>query len=75
MFKKEDLAWIELTNSNLKYALILVAIFIADYINLFPATIRSFEKLDIQEQIAINWQNVFTRGEKYSINECLEQIK
>ena len=75
MFKDEDKAWIELSTFNLKIAIMLTSIFIADYIWLFPKVKASFEKLGIREQIAINWQNVFSRGEENKINDCLEQIK
>lgn len=75
MFKNEDKAWIELSTFNLKIAIMLTSVFIADYISFFPKVKESFEKLGIREQIAINWQNTFLRSEEYSINGCLEAIK
>jgi hypothetical protein len=75
MFKNEDKAWIEHSNLNLKIAIMLTGIFIADYISLFPKVKVSFENLSIREQIAIDWQNVFSRGDEYKINDCLERIR
>ncbi len=75
MFKNEDRAWIELTTFNLKIAIMLTSIFIADYISFFPKVKNSFEKLGLREQIAIDWQNVFARGEEYKINSCVETIR
>lgn len=75
MFKDEDKAWIELSTFNLKIAIMLTSIFIADYISFFPKVKASFEKLSVREQIAIDWQNVFSRGDEYKINDCLESIK
>lgn len=75
MFKNEDRAWIELSTFNLKIAIMLTSIFIADYISVFPQVKTSFEKLGIREQIAINWQNVFARGQEYRINDCLDKIE
>jgi len=53
----------------------LTSIFIADYISFFPKVKATFEKLSVREQIAIDWQNVFSRGDEYKINDCLESIK
>ncbi len=75
MFKNEDKAWIELSTFNLKIAIMITSVFIADYIKFFPKVKVSFEKLGLKEQIAINWQNTFLRGEDYKINDCLETIK
>lgn len=75
MFKNEDKAWIELSTFNLKIAIMLTSIFIADYISFFPKVKTSFEKLGLREQIAINWQNTFARGEDFTINDCLATIK
>lgn len=74
MFKKQE-NWIELANFNVRNALILTSMFIADYITLFPQIRETFDGFSIQEQIAMNWMNVFARGEEYSINDCLDNIK
>ncbi len=75
MFKEQGYALHNLNIVNFKNAVILISIFIADYINLFPKIKISFEKLDIREQIAINYQNIFAREEKHSINDCLADLK
>jgi hypothetical protein len=70
MFDPKDEAFKFLTTSNLKLCFSLVSVFIADYINLFPSVKITFEKLEIEKQIAINALNKLIRGDKYSINDA-----
>jgi len=74
MFSKTEINYLEITNVNLKSAFILVSVFIADYIKLFPNILSKFEELTVLEQIGIDFQNVFARGDKYSINNCLGKL-
>jgi hypothetical protein len=70
MFDTKDEAFKFLTTTNLKYGFSLMSVFIADYINLFPDVKNTFEKLEIEKQIAINALNKMIRGNKYSINDA-----
>ncbi|TQD34031.1 DUF5677 domain-containing protein [Haloflavibacter putidus] len=70
-----DKPFLELTYTSLREAIILISIFIADYIKLFPARMEDFERLDLMQQIAINFQNRMARGDNYSINDCLESLE
>jgi hypothetical protein len=72
MFEKTDEAFKFLTAANLKYCCSLMSIYIADYINLFPDTKVTFEKLDIEKQIALNALNKLLRGDAFSINDAWE---
>ena len=72
MFSKEDEAYIRLTTMNLNYCFSLLSVFVADYINLFPDLLKTFEKLEIHKQIAINIHNKMLRGDAYSINKAWE---
>jgi hypothetical protein len=69
MFNKGEESFLTLTNFNLRIAFFMLSIFIADYIYLFPSVQETFNKLDIRDQIVINFQNTLTRGNEYSINE------
>ena len=68
MFHKDE-DFLRATNFNLKYLFALSSIFIADYIKMFPNVLETFNSLDIRDQIIINFNNTFFRGEKYSIND------
>lgn len=69
MFKLGEEAFPQMVNFNLKIAFYMFSIFIADYIVLFPTVLKTFEGLDIRDQIVINSRNTAARGESYSINE------
>lgn len=69
MYKRGKEAYPELVNFNLKIAFFMFSIFIADYIKLFPSVIKTFEKMDLRDQIVINFYNTLTRGHDYSIND------
>lgn len=68
MFKKGEEAFLYLTNFNLKIAVMMLSIFIADYISLFPTVIKTFNSLEIKNQIVINLHNTCARNQYYSIN-------
>jgi len=75
MFKKGEEAFPELTNFNLKIAFFMFSIFIADYIKLFPSVLKTYETMDLRDQIAINYHNTFTRGYDYSINDSWKALE
>jgi hypothetical protein len=75
MFKKGDESFLELTNFNLKLAFFLFSIFIADYINLFPNVLETFNSLDIRDQIVINFYNTVARNESFSINDSAKAVE
>ncbi|NRT15730.1 hypothetical protein HNP99_002087 [Flavobacterium sp. 28A] len=72
MFAKENESFRMLTLYNLKIAFFMFSIFIADYINLFPETLKTYESLGLVEQIVINFHNRSARGVEYSINNSYE---
>jgi hypothetical protein len=69
MFKKGNEEFPQLTIFNLKNAFFMLSIFIAEYIKLFPTVLKTFEKLDIRDQIVINLYNKLARDDSYSIND------
>lgn len=69
MFDRGEEAFRELTIFNLKIAFCMFSIFIADYIILFPSVQKTYDSLDIRDQIAINFYNTFARSQDYSIND------
>lgn len=75
MFKAGKEAFPQMTNFNLKIAFFMFSIFIADYIKLFPSVLKTFETMELRDQIVINFHNTTTRGEEYSINESFNTLE
>lgn len=69
MFKLGEEAFAQMVNFNLKIAFFMFSVFIADYIRLFPTVLRTFESLDLRDQIVINFYNAMIRSDDYSIND------
>lgn len=69
IFKLGKEAFPQKVNFNLKIAFFMFSVFIADYIKLFPTVLKTFEGLDLRDQIVINFHNTMTRSYDYSINE------
>lgn len=69
MFKLGAEAFPQMVNFNLKIAFFMFSVFIADYITLFPTVLKTFESLDLRDQIVINFHNTMTRSQDYSIND------
>lgn len=69
MFKKGEESYPNIVIFNLQISFFMFSIFIADYINLFPKVIKTFEELDIVDQIVINFHNNLARGHEFSIND------
>jgi len=74
MFYNEDKAFLGLTNYNLKNLFVLLSIFIADYIHLFPNVLTTFESQPLINQLVINGQNKLLRDYEYSINDTWKQL-
>lgn len=70
MFNSTENTLINNTTFNLQYFFMFLGIFVADYINLFPETIKIFNNLELIDQIIINAHNKFTRDLSYSINDA-----
>ncbi len=75
MFDKGNEAFPELTSFNVKVAFFMFSIFIADYIKIFPNVLKTFEKMSLVEQIAINFHNTLSRSYEYSINDCATKLE
>jgi len=69
MFKPGEEAFPQMVNFNLKIAFFMFSVFIADYITLFPTVLKTFDSLDLKDQIVINFYNTISRGKDYSIND------
>lgn len=75
MFSKENEEFKQLTTTILKYCFSLMSVFVADYINLFPQVKATFEKLEINKQIALNAHNKMLRDDAYSINDAWKNLE
>ena len=74
LFKKGEEEFLRMTNFNLKYFFFLTSIFIADYIKLFPTVQKTFDRMNLRDQIVINFHNTCWRGEDFSINDSLKAV-
>lgn len=74
MFDKNKESYPDLVIMNLHIAFYMFSVFIADYINYFPAVLKTYEKMGIVEQIVINVHNSMARGHEYDINETWKQL-
>lgn len=74
MFDKGEEAFRDLTIFNLKIAFFMFSIFIADYVHIFPQVQKTYNSLNIRDQIVINFHNTSARGRGYSINDAWEAI-
>ncbi len=74
MFDKGEEAFRDLTIFNLKIAFFMFSIFVADYANVFPQVQKTFDLLNIRDQIVINFHNTTARGRGYSINDAWKAI-
>jgi hypothetical protein len=75
MFNKGDESYYDLTNFNVKVAFFMFSIFIGDYIKIFPNVLKTFEKMNLIEQIAIDFHNTLARSYEYSINDCAMKLE
>ncbi len=75
LFKKGDEEFPRMTNFNLKYFFALTSIFIADYISLFPTVRKTYDNLNIRDQIVINFHNILFRGQDFSINDSSKAVE
>lgn len=75
MFNKGDVPFMRITNHNLTNLFVLLSIYVADYINLFPIVNETYNKLSIRDQVVINFHNMTMRGDEYSINEVWKELE
>ena len=70
MFEKGKESYKELVHLNMQIAFMMLSIFIADFINLFPTVLTTYEKMGLVEQIVINFHNTQARNHDYDINKA-----
>lgn len=75
MFDKGEEPFKDITNFNLRNMFILLSIFTADYINLFPNVLTTFNSLSIIDQIVIDFHNGLMRGDDFKINEAWKELE
>jgi hypothetical protein len=69
MFDRGEEAFLDITIFNLKIAFFMFSLFIADYIHFFPQVQKTFDALNIRDQIVIDFYNKSARGGDYQIND------
>ena len=71
-FENED--YLQTTSFHLRYFFILLSIFIADYITVFPNAKKTFENFDIKTRVIIEHFNNFSRGKDFRISDSLSAL-
>lgn len=74
MFHDKMEASLNMVNLNMQYFFMFLSIFISDYIILFPNVLKTFNNLELLDQLVINSYNTFERGYEYSINESWKEL-
>lgn len=74
MFNGEEPQYRYVTKHYLKVAFMLMGMFVADYIKVFPEMIDNFNTIALRDQCVINFWNTTARPKNYSINDCLDQL-
>ncbi|MNL14032.1 hypothetical protein D3C87_1349590 [compost metagenome] len=74
MFNAEDPQYRYVTKHYLKAAFMLMGMFVADYIKVFPEIIDNFNSIDERDQCVINFWNTMARPKGNSINDCLDRL-
>jgi hypothetical protein len=74
MFNPEDPRYRYETKHYLKVAFMLIGMFVADYIKVFPEMIDNFNTIDERDQCVINFWNTTARPKSYSISDCLDRL-
>ena len=74
MFKPEKRSFLSMTTFNMQYVFMLFCVFIADYINLFPKVLQTFNSLEKIDQILINSNNTFASDFSYAINDIWKEL-
>ena len=74
MYLPETKSFVKMTTFNLKYFYMLGSIFVADYIYLFPDSLKTYDALPLMNQIIINFHNTFARGDSSSINDSWKAL-
>lgn len=74
LFNLGEEAFPRMANFNLKTAFFMLSVFIADYIRLFPTVLKTFEALELRDQIVLNFHNTNARSLDFSINESWQAV-
>jgi hypothetical protein len=73
MFSKEQ-HFVENTRFNIQYAVHCVAVFLSDFIKIYPTYKKTFEQQSLMFQILINFYNKFLRGDDHVINDTMKYL-
>lgn len=66
--------YLKMTIFNLKNCFVLLSIFIADYIKLFPETIKTYETQPLINKIILDFFNTFSRGDNFAIGDSRKAL-
>lgn len=75
MFNKSEKSFLGMANFNLRIAFFMFSTFIADYINLFPSVLNTFNSMALRDQIVINLNNKIARHDSFSINDSCSALE
>lgn len=74
MFNYKTLGNLGTTKLGLMYFGSFISFFVSDFIHVFPYVKKTYEQLPLLDQIMINFPNLSTRGDEYSINDSWKAL-
>ncbi|MBS4064442.1 MAG: hypothetical protein KGZ74_07765 [Chitinophagaceae bacterium] len=74
MFSNDKKPFLQFSQTKIEYSIILLSIFLADFIKLFPSVRTTFEEIPQSEQLILSYPNYLARGESYKINNIIEKL-
>lgn len=73
VFKPNEFGFLEMSNFNTKVVFLMLGVFVADLIKVFPELKNSFNGLDSYKQIVIDRYNTMARGGEFALLEGLKE--
>lgn len=74
MYSKDDPAYVGITRGCVKTCLMILGIYLADYMKLFPQILDTYKEFSIENRFLLNLPNVVARGENNSIADSFKLL-
>ena len=74
MFKAGEEVFVQISITAMQFCFVLLSIYLADYIRLFPQIKKTYEGFKIEDQILLNYYNKLSRGDSYSISDAWKAL-
>lgn len=74
MYSKNNPEYISITIGCVRTCLMLLGIYLADYIKLFPQILETYKTFPVENQVLLDFPNVLARGTDYSIADSCKLL-